>query len=766
MKWVGRGWVSSVIVVDFINSSSFSFLCSLFSLLLPHPSFSFPFPSCPFILTLSSSPLPPYPFHHLLLCSFSIPSSLSYSQSSLSSSIFTLFFIPFFLPSPFLLFLPSSLPLVSFLLSLLAFPCPPHALILPLSLQTRRKQNVLALTEKMDIDSDSSSSSPTKPGNNGALDFFEPVDQRFQPNYQHPSLLVLTVAAIKNVFTPSSSSSSPPTASQQQQVQHVVKDYLTTILSNPSCLNGSFLSADDAHYGCSAKNPGVDMEAAREGFRYLAEHLDPALDSPLHYCLEKLLKGADANPPDVEALRFYLILPEMRYFSNHKLHANLHIPYAAAVVGLNKNAGKVIDKWWSIYGKPYFERVVEEFKGVLGLLLREFAAEKVDSSKTFLRAEMMVVLQLLNKLHEVNKTHSLVRHDAFYVPEVSDHWDIQTDYVAWFQNSLANDDRSRANFALANVPAPSFCDYPFVFDASGKTRILQTDAVMQMQAAYDEAQRANIFSIFANTGTDQVSPMLVLYVTRENIVTETLNQLLKQANVDYKKPMKVIFMGEEAVDAGGVRKEFFMLLLRELMDPKFGMFKHYEESRMIWFNPHTFEDDCMFYMVGVVCGLAIYNFTIVDLNFPLVLYKQLLSDEVALSLDDVWDMDPALARSLQALLDYDGEPGEFEDVFCLAFEVAENVFGEEKSTELKPGGRDIPVTFDSREEYVDLYVKNLLNNAVERQFGKFKEGFLKVCGSKVLELFQPQELMSMVVGNQDYDWRELEQNTKYKVRRC
>ena len=43
-------------------------------------------------------------------------------------------------------------------------------------------------------------------------------------------------------------------------------------------------------------------------------------------------------------------------------------------------------------------------------------------------------------------------------------------------------------------------------------------------------------------------------------------------------------MGEEAVDAGGVRKEFFLLIMRELLDPKYGMFRYHEESRLIWFS--------------------------------------------------------------------------------------------------------------------------------------------------------------------------------------
>lgn len=52
----------------------------------------------------------------------------------------------------------------------------------------------------------------------------------------------------------------------------------------------------------------------------------------------------------------------------------------------------------------------------------------------------------------------------------------------------------------------------------------------------------------------------------------------------------MIFVGEEAVDAGGVRKEFFLLIMKELLDPKYGMFRYYEESRLIWFSNKVLYD--------------------------------------------------------------------------------------------------------------------------------------------------------------------------------
>lgn len=63
------------------------------------------------------------------------------------------------------------------------------------------------------------------------------------------------------------------------------------------------------------------------------------------------------------------------------------------------------------------------------------------------------------------------------------------------------------------------------------------------------------------------------------------------------------FENEEAEDGGGVRKEFFLLLLREILDPKYGMFRQYEETRTIWFSEDSFEDEVMYYLIGEFCHM-------------------------------------------------------------------------------------------------------------------------------------------------------------------
>lgn len=185
---------------------------------------------------------------------------------------------------------------------------------------------------------------------------------------------------------------------------------------------------------------------------------------------------------------------------------------------------------------------------------------------------------------------------------------------------------------------------------------------------------------------------IVLNVTRENIVLDTIRELAQYGSSDLKKPLKVKFYGEEAEDAGGVRKEFFMLLLKDILDPKYGMFKFFEESRAVWFTEMSFEEENMYKLIGILCGLAIYNFTIINMPFPLALYKKLLNESVDIS--DLKDLSPALAKSLQSILDY--EDDDLQSVFCVNFEVTRECFGQTDVIPLKENGCNIPVTKDNK----------------------------------------------------------------------
>ena len=84
---------------------------------------------------------------------------------------------------------------------------------------------------------------------------------------------------------------------------------------------------------------------------------------------------------------------------------------------------------------------------------------------------------------------------------------------------------------------------------------------------------------------------------------------------------------------------------------------------------------------------------------------------------------PELGRGLQSLLDFEGD---VESTFLHSFDVEYDYYGELRTQELKPGGSQIAVTKDNRQEYVDLYTKWLLHDSISTQFAAFAHGFHEV----------------------------------------
>lgn len=80
------------------------------------------------------------------------------------------------------------------------------------------------------------------------------------------------------------------------------------------------------------------------------------------------------------------------------------------------------------------------------------------------------------------------------------------------------------------------------------------------------------FQTMMGARVETVNPLLILHVNRHNIAQETIGQLDKYKDEDFKKPLQVYFHNEEGLDAGGIKKEFFLLLTKEILNPKYGMF--------------------------------------------------------------------------------------------------------------------------------------------------------------------------------------------------
>merc|ERR1719284_855905 len=104
--------------------------------------------------------------------------------------------------------------------------------------------------------------------------------------------------------------------------------------------------------------------------------------------------------------------------------------------------------------------------------------------------------------------------------------------------------------------------------------------------------------------------------------------------------------------------------------------------------------------------------------------------EVRLDLSDLLDFEPTIAKSLIQILEHQPEPGRsLEDDFGpLRFVVEYECFGSRVDAELIEGGRDIPVTVENKEEYVQKYCDWIFNTSVQGQYNSFRKGFDQCIG--------------------------------------
>lgn len=235
-----------------------------------------------------------------------------------------------------------------------------------------------------------------------------------------------------------------------------------------------------------------------------------------------------------------------------------------------------------------------------------------------------------------------------------------------------------------------------------------------------------------------INPFFNIQVRRDHLISDSLDQIQMALNngVDMKKRLSIKFVNEDGVDAGGITKEWLLLLVRELFDPQYGMFQFDEESGLCWFSPTSFENENEYRLVGIIIGLAIYNGIILDIRFPLACYKRLLGYNV--NLEDLRSIHPSLAHSFDQLLAYEGD--DIEEVMCMNFSASYEEYGKVIQVPLIENGDTILINKSNRQDYINRYVNWFFIDSVIKKFEAFKEGFSLLCSGNPLSLCRPEEI--------------------------
>lgn len=98
----------------------------------------------------------------------------------------------------------------------------------------------------------------------------------------------------------------------------------------------------------------------------------------------------------------------------------------------------------------------------------------------------------------------------------------------------------------------------------------------------------------------------------------------------------------------------------------------------------------------------------------------------------------------------------------MTFSTDDNVFGELLHVDLKPGGSEIKVTNENKEEYIQLLTNFRIFNRVSEQFDAFTLGLNEMVPNELLRVFDELELELLIGGISQIDVTDWKSNTDYR----
>ncbi|KAK7161330.1 hypothetical protein R3I94_004113 [Phoxinus phoxinus] len=516
-----------------------------------------------------------------------------------------------------------------------------------------------------------------------------------------------------------------------------IKKEINTVFSSAASLNGSFLKTScDEHYQTSEEHCGLDFDLVKTSFAKLLED-KRSITEVVKVVQNKLLPSLNPDPAGVEALRLYLLLPELiRGLQKQRTEVTGELAYK--ILQLNLASRAVLVTYWSKLPNDWLRDLVKLFQKECAELIGQISRGETDLD--FIR-RLQNFLQILQMLYKVCcTTHNDITNSDFIIHEINDLLDTLRatveDLCGMFMSFWLPEEDLYDMVTLR--------DYYF-----GITKIL-----VKFPFAADTVSKLRMFRYLQKkcigSFPDQEMLLLngnVLRVNRDSLLTDTL-KYLKQKTHSFSNLLEVVFIGENGVDDRGLSAEFFSLLSKSLLEWEKGVLEVHENS-LVWFNPNSTQCNKDFYYLGVICGMALYNHHFVNIDFPLALFKKLL--QLSPTLKDLEELSPVEARSLKSLLEEDED---VVDILLLDFTV--------KGQELIPNGGQIPVTKVNRQKYVDLYVDFVFNKSVKNQFKHFSRGFSEGCPLDVWSMFHPEELQELLHGSPKYEWQELHQSASYE----
>ena len=246
-------------------------------------------------------------------------------------------------------------------------------------------------------------------------------------------------------------------------------------------------------------------------------------------------------------------------------------------------------------------------------------------------------------------------------------------------------------------------------------------------------------------------------ISRENCLEESIKEI---EYVNLWKEVKITFNGEVSYDAGGLFREWFIILIEELEKKEMKLFEKSENDEISYvfnrnLNENSYWSFRYFRFIGKLMAKSIIDNITINLSFNILIYKLILEEQI--TFEDLKNIDTYLYSSLLSLKNMKPEELDVMEIYyTYQYEDSE---GKIVTDELIEGGEDIKVT--DVNDYIDKRINYMVKKA-KVLVEYIQEGLFKYIPKYIIKSLNSYELELLICGRPFIDVNEWKHNSVYK----
>ena len=347
-----------------------------------------------------------------------------------------------------------------------------------------------------------------------------------------------------------------------------VREVVAAAYSSVSVLNASFRLPARQEGMC------IDLPQVRQAYQVLLDTNNEQILSTLSRATLAVTNELTAVIfDDLENLSAFLICLENPLLLNSSSMATACERLVNGLLSLPTSVQSTLFSWLRHYPSEFFTRIV--------LVLQSFLSYSLEALNSKFNAQICRVLKILN---DVNRECLIVPESYFVNASLPRHVDV-----------LGERQRHLEAIISDNSRVFNFLQFPFLFAEDQLATFLKMDfdarkAQQQyrhkVKYLHQNMQRPSGCVAFQRDDGN-VEFYVELVVRRQSLALDALSLLLKIVQGDpdtIKLPLKIRFVDEDAIDAGGVSKEFFTLVFRDLVSRTKILAPTSGSARFLWFT--------------------------------------------------------------------------------------------------------------------------------------------------------------------------------------